>query len=383
MRIAIDARAVGVYPGLGRYAVELLKPLVRLRQGDQFVVFLRDGVEPPFAAPNIEWCWTRVRLLSPLNLIGFAGTLRSLRFDVFHALFQAAPVTPRLHDGTGCAPLVVTVHDLMDLNYDKAYAHHPRWKQVLLRAYFRSAIPPSIAQAAALICVSEATAQDLRELFPRAATKVHVIHEAAAEMFFHHRHLGIPEAATLDLPARFFLYFGSTKAYKNVDGLLAGYAEYAHRMKSIQQEPLPLVIAGLKDVVAIRDRPVPNWLRQHLRFPGAIPDDALPELYRRAEALVFLSEREGFGLPLVEAMAMGCPIVGADRSAVREVVAGGGVLIPDEPPVVAETLRRVADDATFRSDLVHRARLRSNAFSWEVAAQATSRVYDAVGRSHS
>jgi glycosyltransferase involved in cell wall biosynthesis len=376
VRIGIDARAIGIYPGLGRYALELLRALARGGPNNAIVALLApgSGVEEELASLGISPLVTRVPLLSPLNFLGLPRALDSFRFDLFHALFQVAPLLRR-------TPLVVTVHDLMDLTYADAYSHHSRRRQRLLRAYFRFGIPRSLRRARAILAVSTTTRSELARLFPAHEAKTLVTLEGCADSF----RQAVPRErlaecqAVLGLPERYLLYLGSTKRYKNVGGLLAGYTEYRALCRERALPALPLVLAGARRVGdAAVDRVIEALEGDGALIAlGPVAEEWMPALYQGAEVFLFLSLEEGFGLPVLEAMAGGTAVIASNRGAVAEVVAGGGRFVP---PEAAETLGRtileVTTDEALRASLRRRGRERAAEFSWDETARRTLAAYE-------
>jgi glycosyltransferase involved in cell wall biosynthesis len=265
---------------------------------------------------------------------------------------------------------VITVHDL-------AYLRMPWLLTADSRRYYGK-IHHAVQEADAIIAVSHATAQDLIDLADAPAKKLHVVYEAAdpelaplpadaAAQIVHERH-------GIDGP--YILFVGTLEPRKNVPKLLEAFA-------MIRREfPARLVLAGGKgwladDVFATVQRLA---LSDGVILLGSVSPADLRPLYCAAEALVLPSLYEGFGLPPLEAMACGTPVVVSNAGALPEIVGDAGMLVrPDDPHDIAQGLGWVLGNASFRQALIERGLSRAATFSWDRAARETVTVYESVG----
>jgi alpha-1,3-rhamnosyl/mannosyltransferase len=232
----------------------------------------------------------------------------------------------------------------------------------------------ALRRADAIITPSQASAEDIRLHFPKAAARLTPIAEAAGERFTAVRN---PEAETawqryLGITPPYLLYLGQWKAYKNLPLLIEAFAQVVTRQPGIR-----LVIAGNdprhSEVRALSTR-LPSG---SVVLPGHLPDDAIPDVYRGAAALVLPSRAEGFGLPVLEAMACGVPVVCSDIPVMREIADGVAIFCEAESPdALAAGMIAVlqgANDVRIRAGLA-----RAGQFSWQKAAQATVAIYERV-----
>jgi glycosyltransferase involved in cell wall biosynthesis len=182
-------------------------------------------------------------------------------------------------------------------------------------------------------------------------------------------------AAGHGLPAGYILFLGSVEKRKNVHGLLQAYA----RLRQMGEQR-PLVIVGLRRSSAAIEQPLRELdLHPHVIFTGYLPDQDLPAIYSAADLFVFPSLYEGFGLPPLEAMACGTPVVCSHAGSLPEVVGDAAITVdPHDIEGLAEAMRRVLDDQVLRQELREKGLARARLFSWEKAARQTIEVYQQV-----
>ncbi len=270
---------------------------------------------------------------------GLARAARAARADVVHHPLPA-------HSRRIAAPQVVTVHDVAFAGMRRHYSG--AWRRLALRSYRRAA-----RSAAALVCVSEATAAETIALLRAEPARVVVAPHGPGQV-------RRPHAPRTDQPAGPLVFVGDTEPRKNLAGLLAAYARY----RAESADPAPLVLAGA--AAAAAGEPGVTGLAS----PSA---GRLTALLGSARALVHPSLHEGFGLPLVEAMALGIPVVAVASAGAREVCADAALLVA--PDGLAEGIAAVAADAELRIDLGRRGWERAGRFSWQACARAHVHAY--------
>jgi glycosyltransferase involved in cell wall biosynthesis len=365
MHVVLDARVAGEhFPGIGRVARELGRALVReaAARGDTRVSFLvpagAAGEVDPAAFPADRSIACASSPFSP----GWGGevprTLARVGADVYHSLFYLLPVGVRV-------PLVLSCMDVIPLLRPET---QPAWKRALYALSYRRAI----ARADALVAISESTRRDLVARFGVPAGRVAVVPLAADARF-------APAASSevaglrgrLGLPGSYLLYVGSNKPHKNLSRLLAAYGAVAAARPDVA-----LVVAGAWDP---RYDAVRRAAPAGVMFLGPVADADLPALYSGALAFAFPSLYEGFGLPVLEAMACGTPVVTSAISSLPEVAGDAALLVdPASTPAIAAALARLCDDGALRTELSRKALARAAEFSWERAARAYLDVYRAA-----
>lgn len=249
------------------------------------------------------------------------------------------------------------------------------------RLYYDLMMPISVRAADRVVAVSHHLAEHIRRSWPDAAPKLTVIHEGVEAAGFEPTS-SRPEAGAD--PDPYLLFVGTLFPYKNVDRLLEAFA----LLKSSGRAPadLRLRVAGRDPDGTQRPRlevlAAKLALEASVEFLGSVPHDGIADLYRRARAFVFPSAVETFGLPVLEAMAAGVPVIASDRMSVPEVVGDAGVVVdPDQPSAMARAIGRVLTDAAFRSSLVAAGRRRVRELTWQRAAAEFDALFSEVAAS--
>ncbi len=363
-RIGIDARLWGEpRSGIGRYTRSLVDALVKAAPEMEWVLYLdRPAADLPPGAQARCLPWPQ-RLLWTLWIA--PRDLARRPVALFHGVtgfeLPAAPGTR----------LVTTVHDLIPLDWPALVPRRHRWA-------VRCLLGGALRRARKVIAVSEATRQQLLARYRLAPDKVAVVPEAAAPGFAPPPPAAV--AAVRDrygLAGPYVLFVGLLEPKKNLPAVLAAVA----RLRTAGDwGARTLALAGAAGWgTEGLDRQVARLgLQATARFLGPVPDADLPALYAGAEAFVFPSLWEGFGLPVLEAMAAGAPVVASRRRALPEVTGGAALLTEPEPAAVAEALGRLLADRALRERMREAGLARARAFSWERTAAETLAVYRAA-----
>lgn len=378
MHVMIDyTPAVHQRAGIGRYTRGLVNGLMQLNPPYRFTLFvlgrsgayhipdcLPDNFTVRVVTLSDRWAtviWHRMNLPLPVELL--AG-----RADLFHGPSFTLP--------PAWMPCVLTVHDLSFLRYPEG-AHPP-----LLR-WLCKAVPRSVRRARHILADSENTRQDLIELMHVPPERITVIGAGIEEHFrrVEDRHQLEAVRRRYQLPECFILGVSTLEPRKNFTGLIAAFNILAAQPAHTQ---LHLVIAGAKgwNYEPIFAAAAVSPFCQRIHFAGFVEDADLPALYSLARAFVFPSHYEGFGIPVLEAMACGTPVVCANNSSLPEI-AGDAALMVDSanPAEIAEATDRVLTDSALRQEFIRRGYAQSRRFTWQAAAQRLLEVYEALSRS--
>ncbi|MBD2103179.1 glycosyltransferase family 1 protein [Leptolyngbya sp. FACHB-261] len=266
-------------------------------------------------------------------------------------LFSPIPEAPIF---LGCR-YIVTVHDLIPIRFPN--------QRSPLTAYFRYYVPQLLAQAQHILCNSLATARDLNDFFQVSAQKITPILLAHDSQHF----------TDLKLPKQnYFLYIGRHNTYKNLGRLVSAFAAVQRQFETELWIAGPLDRRYTPELMAqIQELGVTN----QVKFLEYVPSNELPKLLNQALALVFPSLWEGFGLPVLEAMACGTPVITSNLSSLPEVTGDAALLIdPYNVAELVDAMRAIASDATLRSRLRTAGLARASQFSWAKTGQATNEV---------
>ncbi|MEA3375162.1 MAG: glycosyltransferase family 1 protein [Chloroflexota bacterium] len=366
MRIGIDAR-IAYYSGGGirSYVVHLLESLASLdRETDYRILYSRkDGDSAPLG-PNFHpvACWTPSHHRFERWALGVE--ISRLGLDLLHSPDFIPPAF-------GYGQSVITIHDLNFLYY-------PRFLTAESRRHYNEQIEWAVERADHILADSQATKTDLTSVLNVPSEKITVVHLAADPSF---RVVPDVEAAQTAeryaLEPGFLLFVGTLEPRKNVPGLLRAYRILLDERVTAE----PLVLVGGKGWLyeEIFDQVEVLELSEQVRFLDRVPDADLPGLYGAASVLASPSFYEGFGLPALEAMSCGTPVVVADRASLPEVVGGAGILVdPEDPEDIARALKCVLTEEPLRARMAERGLERASGFSWSRVAEETLNVYRQV-----
>ncbi len=365
VKIGIDyTAAIHQSAGIGRYTCELIKALAVVPNNGsskklepQYRLFVANAgkdFSPPLPGDNFAWCptpfserwlarfWYRLHL--PINIQYWTGSL-----DLFHA---SDFVLPPVQKGTRT---IVTIHDL-------SFVREPESVMPGMSAHLNKWVPRSVARADHVIAVSKATRQDLIDLYRTPSEKISVLYHGVTPAFK-------PVRAENKLNAvrhkynlgeqPFVLSVGTIQPRKNYKGLIKAFAGI--------DKSVSLVIAGGKGwhYEEIYDEVTKQGLERRVHFPGFVADADLPGLYSAATLFVYPSLYEGFGLPVLEAMACGTPVIAANTSSLPEVVGEAGVLVnPRDIEAMATMISRILTDIELQQQLSQAGREQAKKFIW-------------------
>ncbi len=367
MRIAIDARKLRDY-GIGTYVRNLLRHLSRIDSKTEYVLFCRaaDCGAAEELGENFRAVPERARPYSIKEQLRIPMDLRREGIDLFHAPhYVLPPLTP--------CKSVVTIHDCIHLRFPQYLPNR------LAYAYARSSLWFATHRSNRVLTVSEASKRDILRYFRVPERKIDVIYNAIDERF------GEPPTAEeiervrdrYQLNAPYVLYAGNIKPHKNLERLIEAF----HTLRRGDLEHVKMLIIGdeISKYATLRRAVHRYKLHKHVRFFGFVPDKTLAVFYRLARAFVFPSLYEGFGLPPLEAMASGTPVITSNLSSLPEVVGDAALLIdPYDPDAIADAMRRVLLDSDLRDDLRQRGLRRVAEFSWERSVRRVREIYEEV-----
>ena len=361
----LDARtATEHFPGIGRYVMNLAREMASaLQRGGQ--LFLLCHPSSPSRASLEETAGGAIQLLHvPCSCFSLQQQwaiphiLRRVGADLYHSTYYLMPYFPGI-------PTVLTVYDLIPLLF-------PQSVSLQARLFFRWATALALRASTHVLAISETTRRDLISVFHVPPQRVTAIPLAADPHFYPQP---LPEIQRVRvqyaLPERYVLYVGINKPHKNLVRLVEAWAQ-------LQPQPLPLVIAGAWDLryPEPRQRAQSLGLEQKVIWLGPVPEAALPALYSGATVFVFPSLYEGFGLPVLEAMACGAPVVCSNTSSLLEIGERAVCFFdPTQVEDICTALRQVLADPALRADLRERGLARAAQFSWQTTAQQTLALY--------
>lgn len=376
MNIGFDASRTFITERTGteNYSYQILTCLSKIDRNNQYSIFLRPEVQlntsfyPPnfkFITLNYKFLWTQLGL-----------SLQTFRQPKLDILFVPAHTLPLIHRPD--LKTVVTVHDL-------GAEYLPKMHQLKQRLYLQMITRYQLRSASHLIAVSQATKKDLIKKGGISAEKISVIHESYDKTLFKPVNNEIVSHILnkFDLKQQgYFVFVGTIQPRKNLERLIKAYTEFTKKLGTDRHlTPTPkLVIIGSKGWLSEEIYQLPQKLgvEKQVRFLGHLPDKELPALYSGAIALLYPSLFEGFGIPLLEAMACNCPVLTSDVSSMPEVVGQAAVLVnPYSTPEIVRGIQQISAEST-RVKLIKAGQEQIKKFDWKSSAQATLEVFQKI-----
>jgi len=370
LRIAIDIQTViGKKTGVGKYTESLVKALSQIPAPYEFLLcyfnfrsrfkgleikaenFKNNGIKLPGRA--FSFLWKKMNAPNFDSLFGEA--------DLFHfPNFILRPVK----SGT----TIVTIHDL-------AFKRFPQYIEKKNLAFLTGHIPRTLARADRIIAVSEFTKKELLKFYSIPENKIEVIHEGIDENFKKIDNAGrLTEIRNkYKLPERFFLWVGTLEPRKNISGLLDAFSDF----KKIDKSNCRLVMVGKWgwNYHGFMDKIKKMIMREDVILTEYVSDEDLPAIYNLAEAFIFPSIYEGFGLPPLEAMACGVPVI--TTQALNEVVGEAAVKVSERNlEEIVRAMKDILENEGIKKDLIQKGFKRIEQFSWEKAARETLALYE-------
>ncbi len=363
MKLGFDVTPLCVpQSGVGTYTLNLLEQLHQLRDdtvvpvAHRPLLVTRNGM-PPAILPSVKTNKTVwMQFLLPFQL-------RSLGVNIAHFTNSVATLV-------STCPTIVTLHDMTLWLYPE---HHYRRRLLAMRPF----IPLVVRRSAAIVTVSESAKADIIRLLNVPAGKIHVIYEAADPAFRPLPHETVSQvAARHHLPEKYVLYVGTLEPRKNLERLVEAFAGLVQ-----EGHPHHLVLAGQR---GWKEAPLFETIERlginhRVRVLNQLPIHDLVALYNGADLLAFPSLYEGFGLPVIEAMACGTAVLTSRRGSLAEIAGEAAHFVePTEVDSIQDGLRWLVSDHDYRRSLQTAGRAHATQFAWEKAAVETRQVYERV-----
>lgn len=378
-KIGIDARFYGpLGKGLGRYTQEVVDNILKLDTQNDYVIFLNKENFSYFKTDNkrvkkvladVRWYTLREQIVMPWLIF-------KEKIDLMHYPHFNVPIF-------AWTKFIVTIHDLILFRYPTARATtlSPLIYKLKNLAY-RFVINIAVKKSLKVITVSEFTKQDILSEFNIPANKIIVIYEGVTNF----DKKITKDISNLDwrekysIVNKFFLYVGNAYPHKNLEQLLKTFAKFSAKEKDVQ-----LVLVGKKDYFYNRLKEQAKKLNlwednssghNKVVFPGYVPDAELNFLYTEALAYIFPSLYEGFGLPPLEAMAKGCPVISSDKSSMPEVLGSAALYFnPKNSAEILKAMEEIKNNSILRQAQIKLGFKQAEKFNWQKCASETYKVY--------
>lgn len=363
MRIGIDCR-LWEQTGVGRYTKNIVLNLQKIDLRNQYVLFVRkedlESIQKKITNPKWKIVETNIKWHSLSEQLKFPSIINKEKLDLMHFPYFSIPI---LYN----KPFVVTIHDLIINHFSTGKASTLIYPLYLIkRQAYKFIIKRAAQRAKKIITPSNATKEEVIKTLGIAENKIDVAYEASEVRFSDVKlKTETPEIFAKD----YFLYIGNAYPHKNLDRLLKAF-------KKIENPNLKLILVGQKDYFYKQFEAANE--SNNIIFYGKATDSELASLYANAIALVAPSLMEGFGLPVLEAMALKCLVVASDIPAFREIAGENAIYFnPNDENDIKTKLEDVLENSEkYKMEKIAKAFEKSQQFSWEKAAEQTLNIYE-------
>jgi glycosyltransferase involved in cell wall biosynthesis len=371
MRVVIDGRMIlPQMSGIGRYLISICQALRELGSDISFELWLQENLSLDHPARKLTGNNFQVKEL-PFKHMSLSGQWQI----PYQAIRSHADLLHFPHFDLPWATLgrvVATIHDLKYIAHPEFFPDFETAKRLTMQIMMSF----TCRRAQRIICVSEFTAQDLKKLIRVPAHNIRVVPHGVDERFFQS---APPDAIhevqqRLHLNQPFVLFVGERRPHKNLTGLLKAFMQF----KRMTVQPYHLIIAGRSYADYQNPEKIIEQygLTDSVHLLDYVADSDLPCLYQSADALILLSYYEGFGLPVLEAMASGTPVLASNCTALPEVVGQAGMLVdPAIPEQAADALFQIVCGGSQREQMIKLGKAHARQFTWQRCAKMTMEIY--------
>lgn len=370
MRIAIEAQRIfrKNKHGMDFVALESIRELQQIDKINEYFILVSPGEDKCLdETSNFHIVEIRVPSYPLWEQIGLPQTLKKIKPDLLHCTSNTAPLFCHV-------PLILTLHDVIFMEkrhgtstslYQRMGWHYRRWN-----------VPRVLKKCKRIITVSHFEAKRICQTMNLAENSVTPVYNGFSEHFHPLDNYG--ETIAKYCPDNdYFFFLGNTDPKKNTLRTLKAYAHYLTQSSN----PCPFLIADLseKDIDSYLKEGGIEYIKPYLRFPGYIANTDLPAIYNGARAFIYTSLRESFGIPLLEAMSCGTPVITSNTSAIPEIAGDGAILVdPTDEIAIAHEMIRLEEDEGLRQQQIERGKERAKLFSWKQTAERLLQIYQSI-----
>lgn len=375
MRIGIEAQRIfrKKKHGMDIVALELIKALQLIDTGNQYFIFVQKGEDhclnetrnfKIIEVPGITYAdWEQIFL--PLYV-------KKHKVDVLHCTSNTAPVFCS-------APTIITLHDIIFLENKTSKDHLFNWYQELGRIYRKYLVPVSLKKTKRIITVSNFEKDRISQSLNIGNEKISVVYNAFGKHFekIEDKNKIEQVRAKYNLPQQYIFYIGNTDPKKNMFSTLKAYAQYV----DAAENKLPLVIADVneKNLDLILDKVGLTAYKKHIQLTGYLYNADLPFIYAAANVFLYPSLRESFGIPMLESMACGTPVITSNTSALPEIAGNAALLVnPTSENEIATAIEYTLSNKSAREQLIAKGLQRINSFNWNLSATNLLGIYQTI-----
>jgi glycosyltransferase involved in cell wall biosynthesis len=374
MRIGIEGQRLfrKEKHGMDIVAMELIKALQLIDSQNEYYIFVKDGEDDQWFEPTKNFHIIRLKKHSYhiWEQIVLPRAVHKHKIDILHCTSNTAPVYVNV-------PLVLTLHDIIYLENFKFISYQSTLYQLVGNFYRRWVVPRILHVSRKIITVSNSERGTILQKYPEFQSKVDVVYNSYGE-YFKYPQLDKEEAIKkkYELPEKYFFCLGNTSPKKNLSNILKAYYTYLDQ----SEEKIPLVLADHSpgDLFLFLNSTNSKY-KSYLRFIGYVSNWEIPIIYKNSELFVYTSTRESFGIPLLEAMKMGSPVITSNISCMPEIAGRAAYFVdPFNPEAIAKAMSVISKNPRVRSSLIERGFQRVKNYSWKQSAIQLLNIYNEV-----
>lgn len=367
--------------GMDMVALELIRELQKLDDENEYVIFIKPDEDRNIfeKSPNFKFVELQGGPYPAWEQMALPKAAKAEGCDLLHCTSNTAPVSPKM-------PLVVTLHDIIYLESISLFKKGGTWYQKFGNMYRRYVVPRVVRKADKIITVSEFERNRIHDFFgfPEKDNRLVAVYNGVSEHF-----RKISDKSELQrvkelyaLPDRFLFFLGNTDPKKNTKGVLKAFSDY---MKKSKDKDLYLVILDYAEMELekLLNEIGDSTVREKIILTGYVVNTDLPAVYNLCSIFLYPSLRESFGIPMLEAMRCGVPVITSNTSSMPEVSGGAAYIIdPFKPEEITKGIEKLLSDEKLRKKLTENGIKQAEKFSWRSMAEHVLELYKSVYNSH-
>jgi len=375
MKLIVDGRCIpNQLDGTGRVAINLIRALSDADQNLSLQVLIRSDLSKEIRRKipdSIEVLDIPYRHIHPYTVFGLGKEIDKLGADIFYSPHMLQPILMK-------TPGVITIHDTMWFDQTWTQAQGKPLRMIAGKIYFRGLVELSVRKAHKIIVPSKSTCHDLSSFWPNRIKVCHVVYHGVDQLFRQSpdKQLAADKLNYCGLAGKkFFLHITNGKPYKNTPRVIEAFLNVADELD------LSIAIVGRRSAFtdSILSLISASRTKERVKFLGSVDDQDLAVLFHAARGLIFPSLFEGFGLPVIEAMSCGCPVIASDKGSLGEVSGNCALTVnPESTEEISEAILALEKDDSLREFLIEKGLKRAGEFSWDKSATKIIKILHQV-----
>jgi glycosyltransferase involved in cell wall biosynthesis len=362
--------------GMDMVALEIIRNLQNIDTQNEYVIFVKPDMDNACIQETLNFKVVELNggPYPTWEQIALPRAAKAEGCDVLHCTSNTAPVKTSI-------PLVITLHDIIYLEGLKLSREGGTLYQRMGNIYRKWNVPKVVKKADKIVTVSHFEKKRIDKHFNFENNEVEVVYNGVGEHFTKITNKKDLESIRnkYKLPEKFLFFLGNTDPKKNTKNVLQAYSIYRKKTK----EPLPLVMLdfGEENLMNILESINAKDLRKHIQLTGYIINTDLPAIYNLCEVFLYPSKRESFGIPILEAMASGAPVITSNTSSMPEVAADAAYIVdPENPDSISLGIHRMITNQSLRDKNIEKGFKRASEFSWLNSARQMLKVYESIAK---